>query len=327
MFLIKLRILPFPMVKIMDVSVIIPVFNGEPFIEKSIESALSQKEIKKEVIVVDDGSSDRTPYIVQKYVNCGNVILIEQENLGANVARNKGIGVASGQYIKFLDADDFLADDCLKYQFEKSVDLAKNEIVYGYWFLKRKSAYEKKVIHLDSVSQFNALINKNLSITSPLYPKDAICSVSGFDETLKFRQEWDLNLRLSYGGYKFQYHNKPTFFQIDHDSSLRISNRKLDLIKELQNITAIKIKFPHGESQAEQAAWAQKFWNIGRNFLALGEPKSAKIFFSLAKVETPKNYKRNWPLRYKILVFLIGPYWSDRLYRRLKNLNVLKVFN
>jgi glycosyltransferase involved in cell wall biosynthesis len=88
------------------VSVIIPVYNGERYLVEAIESVLSQDYRPLELIVVDDGSTDKTAEIARSY---GSVKFIQQGNLGAAAARNTGLKAASGAFIAFLDADDLWA--------------------------------------------------------------------------------------------------------------------------------------------------------------------------------------------------------------------------
>jgi glycosyltransferase involved in cell wall biosynthesis len=87
-----------------EVSVIVPVFNGERFLEEALRSALDQTMPPSEVIVVDDGSTDATAEIAESFgdpVRC-----IRQANLGVARARNRGLSVAMGEFIAFLDHDD-----------------------------------------------------------------------------------------------------------------------------------------------------------------------------------------------------------------------------
>jgi glycosyltransferase involved in cell wall biosynthesis len=85
------------------VSIIIPVFNGERFLPSALDSVFAQDYRPIEVIVVDDGSIDRTSEIVRKY---SEAQYIHQENQGDGAARNTGIAAASGEFIAFLDCDD-----------------------------------------------------------------------------------------------------------------------------------------------------------------------------------------------------------------------------
>lgn len=93
------------------VSVIIPVHNGEAYLENAIDSALAQVFPDFEVIVVDDGSTDSTRFILNRY--SGQIRILRQDNRGAAAARNAGVAVASGEYLAFLDADDWWRGDKL----------------------------------------------------------------------------------------------------------------------------------------------------------------------------------------------------------------------
>ncbi len=95
-------------------SVIIPVYNAEKYLAQTLDSVLSQSLRDIEVICVDDGSSDRSLEILHEYEKKDNrVIVISQENGGAGKARNTGLEVAKGEYLSFLDADDFFDPDML----------------------------------------------------------------------------------------------------------------------------------------------------------------------------------------------------------------------
>lgn len=92
----------------MRFSVIIPLYNKAPYIAKAIQSVLSQTFTDYELIVVDDGSSDDSAEIASKVLEGrGNCRLIRQENAGVSMARNNGVAVSSGNYLCFLDADDW----------------------------------------------------------------------------------------------------------------------------------------------------------------------------------------------------------------------------
>lgn len=98
------------------VSVIIPVYNGQQYLKESIESVLLQKSVAFELIIVDDGSTDSTREVVSTYVDNKIVRYVYQENQGLAASRNKGISIASGNYIAFNDADDIWVEDKLSTQ-------------------------------------------------------------------------------------------------------------------------------------------------------------------------------------------------------------------
>ncbi len=91
------------------VSIIIPVYNSEKNLAASIDSAIAQTWPNKEIIIVDDGSTDNSYSIAGKYANDAAIKVITQKNKGASVARNTGLKEAKGNYIQFLDADDLLS--------------------------------------------------------------------------------------------------------------------------------------------------------------------------------------------------------------------------
>ncbi|PKC52446.1 nucleotide-diphospho-sugar transferase [Rhizophagus irregularis] len=89
-----------------SVSVIIPVYNRENKIKIALESLINQSYQNFEAIIIDDGSTDQTAKVIKEY-NCSNFRYVYQENSGVSVARNKGIAESKGEYICFLDSDDF----------------------------------------------------------------------------------------------------------------------------------------------------------------------------------------------------------------------------
>lgn len=112
-----------------DISVIVPIFNGESYIDKCLSSILNQN-VKKEIILVDDGSSDNSVEIIQSYAaKHDNVFVITQSNMHAGIARNAGIKAAHGKYVHFLDVDDTLEPNCydsvLPFAISNQLDLIK----------------------------------------------------------------------------------------------------------------------------------------------------------------------------------------------------------
>lgn len=114
----------------LSVSVIIPVYNGELYLEEAIESVLSQSLQPYEIIIVDDGSTDKSQAIAKRYepkVRC-----VHQKNGGTAAARNLGINISRGNFLAFLDQDDIWEDKKLELQinaFQKNVEL---DIVLGH---------------------------------------------------------------------------------------------------------------------------------------------------------------------------------------------------
>jgi len=99
------------------VSIVIPLYNAEPYIEETINSILEQTYKNIEIIIIDDESTDNSYKIAKKYEN-KFIQVVTQKNSGPGAARNKGILLSKGQYIQFLDADDLLEKNKIKNQLE-----------------------------------------------------------------------------------------------------------------------------------------------------------------------------------------------------------------
>lgn len=112
------------------VSVIIPCYNGERFLAESIDNALGQTYAAKEIIVVDDGSTDRSPEIMSAYGE--RIQVVRQANAGLPAARNAGIKAASGDLFVFLDADDYWTPDFLE-KMVRAIDENNAGIAYCGW--------------------------------------------------------------------------------------------------------------------------------------------------------------------------------------------------
>lgn len=157
-------------------SIIIPIYNVENYLRKCVESVLNQDILDYEIILVDDGSPDACPQICDSYAAEHNKIrVVHQENGGLSAARNSGIEVAQGEYIMFVDSDDFIEPNILggllaqidrdnldvlrfKYQNVRIVDDVKYEVFQPY---KRDRRLENDYseIPTDGVSFLNSRMN------------------------------------------------------------------------------------------------------------------------------------------------------------------------
>src|SRR5215204_5854126 len=95
------------------ISVIIPCFNAERFIKETLDSIVTQQEEIKNIIIVDDGSTDQSASIIKSY-NDSRIIYLHQPNKGVSVARNRGLSQAEGEFVVFFDADDKMSSGFLK---------------------------------------------------------------------------------------------------------------------------------------------------------------------------------------------------------------------
>lgn len=105
------------------ISVIIPMYNAEKYVDKILNCILSQTYSSFELIIIDDGSNDNTLSKCKFYSRIDNrVRLISQENQGVSVARNKGIEMSLGEYVSFIDADDLVRKDFLEVLYKNAIE-------------------------------------------------------------------------------------------------------------------------------------------------------------------------------------------------------------
>jgi glycosyltransferase involved in cell wall biosynthesis len=117
------------------VSILIPAYNAAPWIRDSIASALAQTWLRKEIIVVDDGSTDETLAVARQFAT-KNVCVVSETHQGASATRNRAFSVCQGDYIQWLDADDLLGRDKIKHQLKVLENQAgRRTLMSGAWGL------------------------------------------------------------------------------------------------------------------------------------------------------------------------------------------------
>jgi glycosyltransferase involved in cell wall biosynthesis len=171
------------------VSVIIPVYNGEQFIAEAIDSIIEQRYEPLEIIVVDDGSTDKTPEIITRYNSA--VRYIRQSNQGPASACNKGLSMAQGDIVGFLDADDLWTQNRLHFQLPYFTEDAKPDIVLGLVQLMRHSTLPGNSESFVPVDSPEIALHPGCS----LFRRKVFDTVGFFDETLTMGYDWDWFMR------------------------------------------------------------------------------------------------------------------------------------
>ncbi len=191
------------------VSVIIPTYNADQFIGQAIQSVLDQTYRSYEIIVVDDGSTDKTKDFLRGFA--GQIHCRFQENRGPSAARNTGITIAQGEYICFLDADDLWTPHKLECQleymdrhpdiafvFSDHQDFNARGVLPGS-FLENKMIFEDSLIKEGPIQNaFLMLLQENFISTPTVMVKKACFEETGlFDEDLWSVEDRDLWLRMA----------------------------------------------------------------------------------------------------------------------------------
>ncbi|MBL7214324.1 MAG: glycosyltransferase [Phycisphaerae bacterium] len=197
-----------------SVSVVIPAYNAEKHIQRSIDSVLRQTRPADEIIVVDDGSTDNTPVILSEYGN--KIIPIRQQNAGASIARTTGIERASGDWIAFLDADDEWLPSMLEAQIKNLIDNPELAWSYSnYWFARHDT--DRVKIAFPTPPTSNNIITDYLSVhtkycirtSAAIIKKSALYDSGLFVPDQKWVQDTDLFLRIAYQYPQIGYLHEP----------------------------------------------------------------------------------------------------------------------
>lgn len=183
-----------------SISVIIPCYNSSAYLAESIDSALSQTHPASEVIVVDDGSTDSSPEIMAHYGD--RIRVVRQANAGLPAARNAGINQSTGEWLAFLDSDDWWDPDFLL-KTARAMESTDAALVYTGWQnIGAPPPYHEPFVPEDyeqsQPSKAARLIRSTgWPVHAALIQRSALLAAGCFDPTLKSCEDFDLWLRLA----------------------------------------------------------------------------------------------------------------------------------
>ena len=218
----------------MKLSIIVPVYNVEEYIVKCIESLLNQNIEDYEIIVVNDGTKDRSIDLIHERFQSDKLLIFEQTNMGLSEARNTGLKKAHGEYVWFFDSDDWMETNSLQNIIES---LNGEDILYFQKYYEEKNGHHKIISGPDAV-----LSGKALSKSKYHHPVQFYIYKSSFlkNNNLTFEKglihEDSLFTPIAlYKAKRVVAYNKPIYHLLRRESSLSqgkaTSKRCMDLIK------------------------------------------------------------------------------------------------
>lgn len=241
----------------MKLSIIIPVYNVEKYVEKCIRSCENQNISKKdyELVVVNDGSPDGSLVIVERLAKeYSNIKVISQENQGLSGARNTGLAAAQGEYIWFVDSDDWIEENCLKEMTGKLVD--DIDILQ----IQCKRAYEDGTIMVPAQKFLDGIRSGQEVTEFGLLADPAPFSIlrSQFlkENDFKFFQgiyheDSELKSRMVYTAKKIAFHKPPVYYYLKRDSDSIMAvpkpKRSSDLLTVCRHLHDFQISCVEGE--------------------------------------------------------------------------------
>lgn len=233
------------------VSVIIPCYNVEDYVAECIDSVKSQTFRDIEIICIDNNSNDKTwQVLISLQKTFPELKLGKETKPGANAARNKGLGMAEGEWVQFLDADDLLESTKIEHQLSL-INKQKNNFAFVAASYKRLSV-DGNITKSSAINpdKFISIFENRSGITSSnLWNKNALSKVGSWKESLQSSQEADLMLRILLEGGEYLVDDEPLTIireraggQISQSHPARRWSTYLDVY--LSFLNALKIKFP-----------------------------------------------------------------------------------
>lgn len=318
----------------------------EPYISETIESIINQKNIifenEVEIIIINDGSTDKSTSVISNYIReyPDNIILVNQSNKGVSSARNKGLGLARGEFINFLDADDKWYKTTLyevKKFFEKNPGI--NIISFPIYFFEGK---EESHILNNKFNKNNIIdINRNIydiqmSISST-FIKKKILNKKKFKEKIRYAEDALLinELILEEGCYGVVDSSKYLYrYRQSNNSAMQSSYYKQEWFNESIDEFLLPIIHLSNNKYKKILPYVQSLilydtiWKLMIRRRALGVMNSEewvnylkKVHFILKDVSIKSIYKQKYIKgRYKVLMMLIKYNSSIYLYRWLTNM-------
>ena len=260
------------------VSVVIPVYNGEQFIRECLNSVYAQEYHPIEVIIVNDGSTDRSLEILKKYD--GEKIIITQEHKNLPTARNTGIKHAKGEFVAFLDIDDFWHPHKLRAQmsiFKQFPDthMVFSDVIKVYSsgaqrYQKDKARLCRQLVKKDP---FPLLARKNLIVPSSVIVKKSVfASVGLFDETLNSCEDWEFWLRLALYHYQIKYVADVLVYYRYHEKNMSKSARlmhegRLQVMHKIFSKPDLPVKYEKYKAESI----ARIYYHAANSYYRIGE--------------------------------------------------------
>lgn len=228
----------------MKISVIIPVYNSSTYLRKCLDSVVNQTLKDIEIIVINDGSTDDSKNIIEEYtVKYKNIIFIDQENKGIGKTRNIGIKKATGEYITFVDSDDYIKENMLE-EYYKYAKKHNFDLVIG--------SYIKKINNKEIIFENNKFKTGNVKTTpqilylieygpwAKLYKREMLINNNiYFDEKRKYEDMPFVSKALLKSKLIGQI-TEPYYYYIIHNNSETTTMDKrvfdiLDILKEIKD--------------------------------------------------------------------------------------------
>jgi glycosyltransferase involved in cell wall biosynthesis len=261
------------------VSVIMPIYNAEQFLQAAVKSVLEQTWENVEIILVDDGSTDGSLQLA-KNLESEKIIVLSQKNSGASAARNRGLGIAKGSYIQFLDADDLMAPDKLAIQlsalneqpnaisFGDCIHFFKNDLNANEVFHSTHEGFDPIENPLDFVKKLyggvQPILAGMIEVHAWLCPKVVIDAAGSWNEELTVDDDGEFFLRVILAASQIVYCPNALVYYRKHEVATLSNSQGLSNITS--SAKALHLKSLHlakfGDDPIIKKVMSQYFWQL-----------------------------------------------------------------
>jgi len=314
------------------ISIIVPVFNCEKYLHDCVNSILTQTFSDFEVILINDGSTDKTFEICNEYAKSDNrVIVIHKENGGVSSARNAGIRQANGQYLAFVDGDDYCYTDFLKTYIE-NIEAYNADLIVAQWITERKTYSLKKlngqIEELKKADCFNRVFEFTNSLCNKFFCRDIILKNNiYFDETLHHTE--DLSFVCDYLQYidKAVYIHKYVYYYRINPNSITSTpslEKNLSTIKIIEFLDDI-----YSRNAPEYIYICHEFCrfmyqSVANSYRAINNKIQMKFYLRKSRARLKKIlFDKNAPLKFKVRSFLLSIHFINKI-KKYPNLIKIK---
>ena len=276
---------------IVKVSIIIPVYNGEKYIQNCIDSVINQTYKNLEIIIVNDGSKDDTLSVLKKYKTDKRIKIINKENGGLSSARNTGLKYVSGKYLMFLDSDDYLSLDAIEKMISAS-SVNNSDITICDFLVEYDDKTEiKKGLELNQIDIKSALVSSP-SACNKIY------KINVFNVAFPLKKYYEdlgtIPIIIS-NCSKISYVDEALYHYIQRNGSImhqETYNRKLEdiffILDRIYNST-VKTKYPQ---ELEYIYVKHLLHDASLRFLNFNNNDAKKSLNKIVKILTRLIYKK-----------------------------------
>ena len=283
------------------VSIIVPVYNVEKYIEKCLKSLISQSYKNIEIILIDDGSKDNSGKICDTYKGKDSRIkVIHKENAGVSEARNSGIQKATGKYLCFVDADDFVMNDYVNYMYQLIVKNSSDIAVCAKMFsnFNEEQSSDEMTAVLDGENAIIRILNYRMPIGvySRIFKKDLIKNNKiKFLKDIYMGEGFNFNVacfqkakKVIISNYKVYYYRRDNATSATTNFSIKKCENSLYAMKVMNDNLLIRTN--HVMNSWKYAIW--RTYSDAFDYMCLGNGKKENIEkFKEYKYYIKNNYK------------------------------------